>query len=312
VADWWDSGGYSYGDVDSFGIGSPSFGDFTPSLDTSWLDTYTSPSGGGYSGGFGGGGYGGGGGGYGGGGWGSLMSNPQTLLGLGGGIAGLIGAISGGGVKGTQKPVMDNRQIAQFEAAQRAQSGLSPFAAGTTPAQQMQMQLLKAISKGKGLNQNYARAVESAFEPQMGNLYEQAAKAGRSRGFHDAPATSPPGGAIFGPGLADLQGQIAQAKLAMMMGLPGLYSQPINQQLGAAQGFASGQGNLFNMYPTGSQTKAPLGPQIGTAIGQGMIGLGSAFGQQQQQQQQNQFQNAMMEWMNKQRTPYEFGGYSGT
>ncbi len=305
MADWWDSGGYSFGDVDSWGVGSPSFGDFSSSLDTSWLTPYTAPSAPSMSGGFGGGG----GGGYGG--WGSMVS-PESLLGFGGGLAGLIGTLMGGGVKQTTKPMMDSRQSQQYGAAQGAMGRLSPFIVGQTPLQMQQARLLKAISSGRGLDQNYAKAVEGAFEPQMGNLYEQAAKAGRSRGFHDAPATSPPGGAVLGPGLSDLQGQIAQAKLAMMMGLPGLYSQPIGQRMGAAQAFGAGQGNLFNMYPTGSQTSAPLGPQIGTAIGQGLVGLGAGFGQQRQQQQQGQFQNALVEWMNSQRTPYEFGGYSGT
>jgi hypothetical protein len=321
VGDWWDSGDFSFGGDsgsawgDSFDS-APSYnfgGGFSPKFDTSWAETPSwafsqQPMGGG---------------------WGSLMSNPQNLLGFAGGIAGLAGALSGGGVQRTQTPQLDSRQKAQFGAAQQANQGLQPFAQGMTPLQKQQQQLLAAITSGKGLDQGYARAVEGAFEPQMGNLYEQATQAGRKRGFHDAPATSPAGGNVLGPGLADLQGQIAQAKINMMLGLPALFQNPINSQIGAAQGFANSQNNLFNAYPTGQQVSAPLGPQIGQSIGQGLIGVGSAFGQQQAQNQQQQFQNRLMEMMFPRQqqtqtpfdssipnfqlqTPYQFGGYSGT
>jgi hypothetical protein len=306
VGDWWDSGDFSFGGDsgsawgDSFDS-APSYnfgGGFSPKFDTSWAETPSwafaqQPMNTG-------------------GGWGSLMSNPQNLLGFAGGIAGLAGALSGGGVQRTQTPQLDSRQKAQFGAAQQANQGLQPFAQGMTPLQKQQQQLLAAITSGKGLDQGYAKAVEGAFEPQMGNLYEQATQAGRKRGFHDAPATSPAGGNVLGPGLADLQGQIAQAKINMMLGLPALFQNPINSQIGAAQGFANSQNNLFNAYPTGQQVSAPLGPQIGQSIGQGLIGLGSAFGQQQSQNNQQMFQDRILRMMENQQSPYQFGGYSGT
>jgi hypothetical protein len=324
---WWDDGGFSFGGSDSsFSEPSYNFGDsfsskFMPEMfpETPNFNFAQQPIGGaGAYGGFGGGigqpgsfmggfqspqqGFN----------WGSFMTNPQNLLGLLGGISGLAGTIAGGGVRGTVKPQMDTRQKAQFEQANQANQGLQPFAQGMTPLQKQQQQLLAAITSGKGLDQNYAKAIESSFEPQMGNLYEQASAAGRKRGFHDAPATSPAGGAILGPGLADLQGQIAAQKIAAMFGLPGLFQQPINTQLGAAGNFASQQGNLFNNLKYGEQASAPLGPQIGNSIGQGLIGLGAGFGQQQQQSQMNQWQQQMMRMMQpQQQTPYEFGGYSG-
>jgi hypothetical protein len=320
VGDWWEDGGSSFSDWGSGFDSAPSF-NFGDSFSSKFMPEYTpdinwqhgsQPIGGaGAYGGFGGIGSPGS---WMGGfqqpqqnfGWGSFMTNPQNLLGALGGIAGLAGTLAGGGNRGTQTPKLDDRAKAQFGAAQNANAGLQPFAQGMTPLQKQQQQLLAAITSGKGLDQNYAKAIESAFEPQMGNLYEQASAAGRKRGFHDAPATSPAGGAILGPGLADLQGQIAAQKIAAMFGLPGLFQQPINTQLGAAGNFASQQGNLFQSYPKGVQQSSPLGPQIGQSIGQGLVGLGSAFGQQQQQSQMNQWQQQMMRMMQPQQEGFSF------
>lgn len=304
---WWDSG-QSF-DIPVFDTPSYDFGGFNSNLDTGFLNQQPNfnfanqPMGAGIQPGMGGGT-----GGYGSPSWSQVMSNPQTILGLGGGIAGLIGAITGGGVQQQRSQKLSTPQKAQYEGAQKAAGGINQFAKGNTPLQQQQMQLLQAIAGGQGLAQPYAQAVEQAFEPQMGSLYEQATAAGRKRGFHDAPATSPAGGAVLGPGLSNLQGQIAQAKLAMMMGLPGLYQQPINQQSQAAQAFAGQQGSLFGAYP-GTQTwSQPLGPTIGQSIGQSMIGLGQGLGQQQMQNQQNQFYQQLLQ---RNQTPYQFGGYSG-
>jgi hypothetical protein len=328
VGDWWEDGGSSFSDWGSSFDSAPSY-NFGDSFSSKFMPDYFSepnyqfaqqPIGGaGAYGGFGGIGSPGS---WMGGfqqpqnfGWGSFMTNPQNLLGALGGIAGLAGTLAGGGNKGTQTPKLDDRAKAQFGAAQNANAGLQPFAQGMTPLQKQQQQLLAAITSGKGLDQNYAKAIEGAFEPQMGNLYEQASAAGRKRGFHDAPATSPAGGAILGPGLSDLQGQMAQAKINMMLGLPALFQNPINSQIGAAQGFANSQGNLFQSYPKGVQASAPLGPQIGTDIAGFLGGVGAGIGQQQNQQQQNLFQNRLMDFMFRQQpqqqTPYEFGGYSG-
>jgi hypothetical protein len=295
----WDSDGYgSYAPTwESEGFGSYS------GSDTNWWDKAAD-----WGSGFGKG-------------FGSIMSQPQNMLGFAGGLAGLIGQLSGGGVQNTRTPQLDSRGKAQFGAAQNANAGLQPFAQGMTPLQKQQQQLLAAITSGQGLNQNYAKAVEGAFEPQMGSLYEQATQAGRKRGFHDAPATSPAGGNVLGPGLADLQGQIAQAKINMMLGLPALFQNPINSQIGAAQGFANAQNSLFNAYPVGQQQSAPMGPQIGQMLSGFLGGMGAGFGQQQNQQQQLQFQNKFLEALNQRQrpqmqqmpqqttTPYSFSSY---
>jgi len=130
--------------------------------------------------------------------------------------------------------------------------------------------------------------VEQAFQPQMGDLYTQAAQQGAARGFHDSPATSPPGGAILGPGLANLQGQMAQAKLGLMQSLPGLYNTPVQTQIGAAGQQANALLNSAGMERGQTQSQ-PAGGQIMNTIGAGLQGLGQSMGQQQKDQaaQQN-------------------------
>lgn len=231
------------------------------------------------------------------------------LLGVGGGLASLIGTLAGGGMG--PKPVMGVPQKAALNQAYGANQQLGQFAQGQTPLQQQQASLLGALASGQGLPPGYQQLIEQAFQPQMGRLYDQAVNAGRARGFYDSPATAPPGGAILGPGLADLQGQMAQQKLALMQSLPGLYSQPIQQQMGAAQGQVGGFTNLGNAYQP--QMQQNIAPQIGQQIGSGLQGLGQGMQQNQQMAQQQQFQNSLLQAMRQpqQQTPYQFGGYSG-
>jgi hypothetical protein len=211
------------------------------------------------------------------------------LLGLGGGVAGLIGTLAGGGTKQTTQPTLGTAQQAQINSANAM---LSPGASGQLPLQQMQMSLLQALASGQGLPAGYQQLVEQAFEPKLGSLYEQATRAGRARGFHDAPGTSPAGGAVLGPGLADLQGQMAAAKLGLMQSLPGLYNTPIQSQIGAA-GQASGNLLQSANLGRGQTVSQPLGPQIGQAIGAGLQGIGQSMQQAQQQQSMDQLLRQM-------------------
>ena len=132
--------------------------------------------------------------------------------------------------------------------------------------------LLNAMGQGQ-YPAGLAQLIERAFQPQSGDLYAQAAEQGRRRGFHDAPATSPPGGAVLGPGLAALQGQIAQAKLANAMQLANAYMQPgQNMAQLAAQGMGQAQG-------LGYTTRAPQ-PSAAQSIGAMspfLLGLGNLF-----------------------------------
>lgn len=237
----------------------------------------------------------------------AALLSPQGLLGVGGGLAGLIGTLSAGGQTGKQTRTVQPTTQQQAQMNQGYQA-LGQFANAQTPLQQQQTSLLTALSNGQGLPPGYAQLVEQAFQPQLGDLYTQAANAGRARGFHDAPATSPVGSAVLGPGLANLQGQIAAEKLKMMMGLPGLYNQPIATQGNFAQNYLSAaqNPNLMNSQVTGS---VPMGPQIGTVVGAGLQGIGQAIGQSQAAQQQAQFQNQLMKQL--QQTNSGAGQYPG-
>ena len=211
-------------------------------------------------------------------------ANPWMGAAMGslGPMAGLIGSLINGGQGATSGPKPNTQQKANMGYAnQQAQLG----AGGNLPAQQMQMSLLQALQSGQGLPPGYQQLIEQAYQPQMGDLYSQAAAAGRARGFHDAPATSPVGSAILGPGLSNLQGQMAQSKLGMMQSLPALYNQPIATQGNFAQNYLQSAQNPTTMQQTSQQ---PMAPQIGQAVG-GLIsggaqGYNAAVGQNQQQQ----------------------------
>jgi hypothetical protein len=228
------------------------------------------------------------------------LLKPQTLLGLAGGTSGLIGALMGGGQGATSGPRPTTAQQANMGIGnQWAQMG----AQGQLPLQQQQQSLLQAIMSGQGLAQPYAAAVEQAFQPQLGDLYTQAANMGRARGFHDAPATSPPGGAILGPGLSNIQGQMASEKLKLMLGLPALLNQPIATQGNFAQNYLSAAQGA----PMQQTSQAPLAPQIGQAVGQGLQGLGQVFQQQDAQAAQQKQLDSILEAL---RGP-KFMGLSG-
>lgn len=222
----------------------------------------------------------------------SLLT-PQSLLGLGGMVSGLVGTLAGGGKGQATSPQMSMAQRNAGTQTDTALHQLNPFVTGQSPLQQQQMSLLNALASGQGLPPGYAQLVEQAFQPQMGSIVQQAIESARRRGFAGGAEllNSGPGGAIAGPMLADLQGQMAQAKLGLMQSLPGLYNTPTAIQGGFAGQQAQGYNNLMRSYPTGTQTSQPLGPQIGQAIGQGLTGIGSALGQQNQQQN---FYNALM------------------
>lgn len=221
------------------------------------------------------------------------MMQPQNLLGLMGGFAGLAGTLAGGGRGTTTSPQMSMEQRNVGTQTNSALNQMNPFVQGTSPLQQMQMSLLQALASGQGLPPGYAQLVEQAFQPQMGNIATQAIESARRRGFAGGAdlLQQGPAGAIAGPMLADLQGQMAQAKLGLMQSLPQLYNQPIATQGAMAGNQAAGYNNLFRSYPTGQTQSAPMGPQIGQAIGQGLTGLGAGMAQQNQQQS---LMNALM------------------
>lgn len=226
---------------------------------------------------------------------GSIAGGASPLLGgaLGaaGPLVGLLGSLASGGQTGQQMPKIGSNAQAMLNTG--ANQVLQPFAQGQSPLQMQQAGLLQAIAGGQGLAQPYAQAIEQAFQPQMGSLYDQAVQAGRARGFYDAPATSPPGGAILGPGLADLQGQIAAAKIAQMNALPGLFQQPIN-----TQAMAAGQQSNALLGAAGQQigqtNSVPMGAQVGQGLAGVLGGASAGYNATQQANQQSQFQNSLL------------------
>ena len=204
---------------------------------------------------------------------GGFMGALPHLLGAGGGLASIIGQMVGGGQGQQQQRTLNN---AGQGALNSANSMNAVAGTGQLPLQQMQMSLLQALQSGQGLPPGYQQLIEQAFQPQMGDLYTQAAQMGQARGFHDAPATSPPGGAILGPGLSNLQGQMAQAKLGLMQSLPQTFQNPINSQLNALGGASQGLQQTA-MLNSGQQSQQPIAPMIGNQIGSMMQGAGQAM-----------------------------------
>lgn len=205
---------------------------------------------------------------------GGLMGMIPNLLGAGGSLASVIGQLAGGGQSANKQNTLNN---AGQGALNSANSQNSLGAQGQLPLQQMQMSLLQALQSGQGLPPGYQQLIEQAFQPQMGDLYTQAAQQGQARGFHDAPATSPPGGAILGPGLANLQGQMAQAKLGLMQSLPQAFQNPINSQLNANQVASQGLMKTADLN-SGQSAQAPMDwTKLGNTIGAGMQGVGQAM-----------------------------------
>jgi len=224
------------------------------------------------------------------------LGGMPGLLGLGGIASGLIGALAGGGVTGRTTYPMSAAQRAQSQYATQSLEGMTPFIQGTSPLQQQQGSILSAIASGQ-IPSEVSNFVRASYAPVLQNLWTDAAHAGQSAGFYDAPATSPAGGAILGPGLAQAQGQMAGSILDQMNKMPGLYNTPISNQMNAASNQASGYTNNFRSYPTTQQQSVPLGSQVGQGLSQGLLGMGQGIQQNQQNQQNQNFQNQMMSYM---------------
>ena len=183
--------------------------------------------------------------------WGSLPIWAQlAMLGLGGaGLAGAGQQLFGGAP--TSRTTTSSPYASTLLNAYLGQQGvMAPF------QNQLYGQgagLLGSLATGQ-FPPGFERLIEQAFQPQMGDLYSQATEQGRRRGFYDAPATSPPGGAILGPGLANLQGQMAQAKLQSVLPFANALMAP--GQFGAQTGASA-----LRAAPALGQTQVAQGPQ---------------------------------------------------
>jgi len=188
--------------------------------------------------------------------------------------------------------------------AYAAAQGLAPFSAGTTPLQATQASILQGLASGQ-VPPGLAQLVEQAYGPQFQSVYGQATEAGRQAGFYDAPATSPAGGAVLGPALAQLQGQRANSLLGLMMQMPGEFQAPINAQLSAAGNQVQGFNNLLNAYPTGSQTSQPLGNQVFQGLAGTLGGLGQGIASNQNAAADQAWRNSMLQAQNQQNANFQ-------
>src|SRR3990167_10813616 len=119
---------------------------------------------------------------------------------------------------------------------------------------------------------------EQAFQPAMGDIASQAIMSARRRGFSGGAnlLQEGPAGAIAGPALADLQPQMAAAKLA-------LYQNWINNLMQAQQipmGLAQGYRQAATAFQPTQVMQAPK-PSILDTMGQIapiLSGIGSIFG----------------------------------
>lgn len=176
-----------------------------------------------------------------------------------GGVLGLAGALQtaqGKGDRTTQETTRDVAPAGAGESAltdalmRQAMQGQGPYNQLTSQIQQasdLQMQIMQALGPtatglARGsvpLTPELQRTVETAFTPQLGSIAQQAIESARQRGFPGGAELlgQGPAGAIAGPALADLQGQIAAAKLQYATGLP-MQAANILQMLSGSAGQA--------------------------------------------------------------------------
>lgn len=202
------------------------------------------------------------------------LNTLQGILGLGGGLAGLIGTLAGGGNGGAINPVLGTAQKAQINQANQA---LQPGAMGQLPLQQQQAGMLQALAQGQ-IPPQMAQLVANAYDPMYQDAATRSVNAARTAGFHDNPLSSPVGGAIMGPAAAQLQGQQANTLLGLLQTFPQLFNAPIGNQIGAAQGQSNNLLTAANLG-RGQQSSVPLGPQIGAQVGGMLQGASQAIGQ---------------------------------
>ena len=138
--------------------------------------------------------------------------------------------------------------------------------------EQILNQLLQAAQGN--MSPQLLRLIEQAYQPQLGNIATQAIEAARQRGFAGGAEllNQAPAGALAGPALSALQGQIAQAKLgfpAMLGQAAGAFSTPAALRL-------TGTSNLMNMNQNILQSLLGVGNQ---GIQNRLNFMGAATGQ---------------------------------
>lgn len=178
-------------------------------------------------------------------------------------------------------PDVASSQLGIPAEVQAQQGAFNQLGNGTQAFNQFSGQSLPILQQmlqgGLNLNGEVNRTVEQAFQPQLGNIATQAIESARRRGFAGGAELlqQGPAGAIAGPALSDLQGQMAAAKLGLAQGLPmqaiGGFGQlqNLNQQLVQSLG-GFGQQGINNRNTTQGVQQGGLGQlgQIGGVLGQ--------------------------------------------
>ena len=235
-----------------------------------------------------------------------------------GGVLGLAGALQTAQGKGDKTTTEMQRDVAPAGAGEsaltdalmrQAMQGQGPYNQLTSQIQQasdLQMQIMQALGPtatglARGsvpLTPELQRTVETAFTPQLGSIAQQAIESARQRGFPGGAELlgQGPAGAIAGPALADLQGQIAAAKLQYATGLPMQAAQIMQMLSGSAgqagqlqQGQFGGGLNLLQLQQNArmgaagqntTQQTYPGAPLANAAQGFGNVlgGVGGALG----------------------------------
>ena len=201
----------------------------------------------------------------------SMPGMPSILKGVG---LGTLGLGIGGGLYDFMRPAP----------VTQTQNRIGPEAMGALGQSNRQLGMggdmlgrLQQNLMAPQIPPHLAALVEQAFQPMMGNIAQQAIMSARNRGFSGGAQllNEGPGGAVAGPMLADLQGQMAMAKLAQ-------YQQWINSMLQASQqagGLARGYQGTAQGYPTTQKVQQPKPSAMSSILGMGPLlqGVGSIF-----------------------------------
>lgn len=137
-----------------------------------------------------------------------MQQQPQGL----GGMFGSLGLADWLKIAGAGAPLLAGL-VGAFQGPQQGVTGHTvtqrPAAPPMSPYEQQALQAALLGTKAAD-----PRLIEQAFQPQLGSLLQQAIEQARAAGFHTNPLESPVAERIMGQGLADLQGQMAAAKLS--------------------------------------------------------------------------------------------------
>ena len=205
--------------------------------------------------------------------WSDYLPSADAMIKGGGlGLLGLMGAGIGQNLFGAPRATQTKYQPSAGQANSLAMSQNQLGAGGNL------FGLLQGALQRPSIPPELSLLAEQAFQPAMGDIASQAIMSARRRGFSGGAnlLQEGPAGAIAGPALADLQPQMAAAKLA-------LYQNWINNLMQAQQipmGLAQGYRQAATAFQPTQVMQAPK-PSILDTMGQIapiLSGIGSIFG----------------------------------